>query len=99
MFAAVLAAGLAGVDGDYPLPASVDRPIDELTADELAARELVQLPSSLGEAIERFAASELMRETLGESVAESLVANKRIEWAEYRRQVTPFEIDRYLPML
>ena len=40
-----------------------------------------------------------MRETLGEHVFESLVANKKIEWDAYRRQVTRYELDRYLGML
>ena len=69
-----------------------------VATDELAARELVQLPSSPGEAIERFAASELMRETPGESVAEPLVAHKRIAGAEYRPHVPPVEPDLYTPL-
>ena len=56
-------------------------------------------PASLGDAIEQFEASELMKETLGEYVHSTIVANKKIEWAEYRSQVTPFELSRYLPML
>jgi len=40
-----------------------------------------------------------MRETLGDHVHDTLIANKKLEWAEYRSQVTQFEISRYLPML
>jgi glutamine synthetase len=40
-----------------------------------------------------------MRETLGAHVFDTLLENKRIEWDEYRSQVTPFEIDRYLSSL
>jgi len=43
--------------------------------------------------------SELVAETLGEGVFDYVLRNKRQEWAEYRRQVTPFELQRYLPML
>ena len=43
--------------------------------------------------------SELVAETLGEHVFEFFLRNKRAEWEDYRRQVTPFELARYLPML
>ena len=40
--------------------------------------------------------SELVAETLGESTFEFFLRNKRREWDDYRAQVTPFELDRYL---
>ena len=43
--------------------------------------------------------SELVAETLGEHVFDFFLRNKRAEWEEYRRQVTQFELSRYLPML
>ena len=43
--------------------------------------------------------SELVAETLGEGVFDFFLRNKRQEWDEYRRQVTPFELRRYLPVL
>ena len=43
--------------------------------------------------------SELVAETLGEHVFDFFLRNKRREWEEYRAQVTPFERDRYLPVL
>jgi len=98
-FAAVLAAGLDGIEQGHPLPAPVLSATDQLSPDEVERRGLGVLPESLGEAIERFEASDLMRQTLGDHVHDTLIANKKLEWAEYRSQVTPFEIDRYLPML
>jgi glutamine synthetase len=98
-FAAVLAAGLAGIEGQYPLPLSAETPAYQLSEQERRARSIEALPASLGEAIDRFESSELMRQTLGDHIVDSLVENKRIEWAEYRRQVTPYELDRYLPLL
>jgi len=44
-------------------------------------------------------ASDLVEETLGHSTVDFFLRNKRSEWAEYRRQITPFELDRYLPVL
>ena len=43
--------------------------------------------------------SELVAETLGEHVFDFFLRNKREEWQDYRRQVTQFELDRYLPVL
>jgi len=42
---------------------------------------------------------ELVAETLGEHVFDFFLRNKREEWQEYRRQVTEYELGRYLPML
>ena len=41
--------------------------------------------------------SELVRETLGDHIFEWFLRNKRREWADYKAQVTPFELARYLP--
>ena len=98
-FAAVLAAGLDGIENNTPLPTATETAAARLTDAERAARGIESLPASLGEAIEAFSASSLMRETLGDHVFESLIANKKIEWSDYRRQVTQFELDRYLGML
>ncbi len=57
------------------------------------------LPMSLNQAIQAMERSELVAETLGEHVFDFFLRNKRAEWEEYRRQVTQFELDRYLPML
>ena len=57
------------------------------------------LPRSLGRALEVMERSELVAETLGEHVFDFFLRNKRAEWEDYRSQVTPFELDRYLPRL
>jgi glutamine synthetase len=43
--------------------------------------------------------SELVAETLGEHVFDFFLRNKRAEWVDYRREVTPFELNRYLSVL
>ena len=96
LFAATLAAGLTGIDATYPLPPALDRAVTEMTAEELAARGIVPLPASLGDAIPAFEQSTLMRDILGPHIAHSLVANKRQEWEQFRREVTEFELRRYL---
>ncbi len=95
-FAAVLAAGLDGIASKTPLPEPARTGLSEA---ERAARGARSLPLSLGDAIQQFSGSSIMRETLGDHVFESLIANKRIEWTEYRSQVTPYELNRYLGVL
>ena len=57
------------------------------------------LPNSLADAITVMERSELVAETLGEHVFDFFLRNKRAEWADYKGQVTPFELERYLPRL
>jgi glutamine synthetase len=58
-----------------------------------------QLPASLGEAIEITAESELVLRTLGEHMFNRYIEIKRQEWEDYRVQVTPWELERYLSIL
>jgi glutamine synthetase len=60
---------------------------------------ITTLPGSLNEAIEAAPGSALLREALGEHVFASLPANKRIEWDQFRRHITNYELTRYLPTL
>lgn len=98
-FAVMLAAGLKGIEGGYELPAGAEDDVWSLTSAERAAMGIRKLPESLGQAIKTMEASELVAETLGEHVFDFFLRNKRAEWQEYRAQVTPFELDRYLPVL
>ncbi|HEV8621318.1 MAG TPA: hypothetical protein VGR33_00270 [Actinomycetota bacterium] len=51
------------------------------------------------EAIGLASESKVLREGLGEHVLEFLLRNKREEWDDYRSHVTPYELERYLPIL
>ena len=98
-FAAMLAAGLAGVEREYdPVPPS-ESDVSALTDGERLARGVAALPGSLYEALLAAEGSELLRDALGEHTCESLLENKRIEWDRYRSTVTDYEIKRYLPNL
>jgi glutamine synthetase len=99
MFAGLLAAGFAGIDGAYELEPAVEEAANNGAALERIAPQVERLPQSLGEAIERFASSELLRATLGDHVFDSLVSNKTQEWAQYRAQVSEWELHRYLGVL
>ncbi len=98
-FAVVLAAGLKGVEEGYELPPEAAANLYQMTPQERLAESITSLPGSLMEALTEMEKSELVAETLGEHVFEWFLRNKRAEWADYKSQVTPFELDRYLPLL
>ncbi|MFI9551239.1 type I glutamate--ammonia ligase [Nonomuraea endophytica] len=98
-FAVILAAGLKGIEEGYELPAAAEDNVWTLTSAERRALGIRPLPQSLDEAIGVMEQSELAAETLGEHVFDFFLRNKRAEWRDYRRQVTEFELGRYLPVL
>ena len=98
-FAAVLAAGLKGIEGEYELPAEAEDDVWSLTERERTALGIKPLPRNLNDAIAVAEESELLAETLGEQVFDFLLRNKRAEWDEYRGQVSAFERDRMLPII
>jgi glutamine synthetase len=98
-FSVVLAAGLKGLEEGYPLPDETAVNLYELTPEERMAEGIATLPQSLSEALDAMESSELVAEALGEHVFEWFVRNKRSEWAEYKAQVSQFELDRYLTRL
>ena len=95
----ILAAGLRGIEANYELPPGAEDDVWALTPAERRALGIAPLPQSLSEACNVMEGSELVAETLGEQVFDFFLRNKRTEWQEYRRQVTEFELDRYLPVL
>jgi glutamine synthetase len=98
-FALLLAAGLKGIEEGYELPPGAEDDVWLLSDSERRALGISPLPQNLADAIALMERSELAAETLGEHVFDFFLRNKRQEWQEYRGQVTPFERDRYLPVL
>ncbi|WP_333644708.1 glutamine synthetase family protein [Parolsenella catena] len=88
--AVTLAAGMRGIAEELPLPEESSVPFSEL-----AASGVTLLPHDLGEAVEAFAGSKLMRETLGDHIFNYLLTEKREEWAEYSQTVTDWELRHY----
>jgi glutamine synthetase len=98
-FAVMLAAGLRGIEEGYELPPEAETNLFSLSPQDLAAKGIESLPSSLNDAVDEMERSELLADTLGDHVFEWFIRNKRAEWAAYKAQVTQFELDRYLPLL
>lgn len=98
-YALLLAAGLKGIEENYELPPETEDDVWALSDLERKAMGIEPLPQSLDHAIKKLEESELAAEVLGESVFSYVLANKRREWAQYRSQVTAFEIEQNLRTL
>ena len=98
-FAVMLAAGLKGIEDQDDLPPEASNNIYEMAEEERREAGIESLPEDLSEAIRTAEGSELLHETLGTHVLEYLVRNKREEWDAYKAYVSPYELERYLPLL
>ena len=98
-FAVMLAAGLRGIEDELELQDPSEAAAVDADPREPRQKGIGRLPEDLGEAVELFAESELMKEVLGEHIHGYLTEAKRAEWQEYQRIVTQWEIDRGLAVL
>jgi glutamine synthetase len=98
-FAALLHAGLEGIEKGYELEAPMESNLYHLTPEQRRDQGIVSLPESLGEAIGEFAQSDLMRKAFGDHIFDNYVKLKRKEWDDYRIQLSQWELDRYLGVL
>lgn len=96
--AAVLAAGLDGIEKSLVPPAPTTEDLFE------SSTETASLPSTLGEALDKFSKDTVLRSALGSELVDKYVALREAEWAEYLElhaspspsEVTDWEIARYL---
>jgi len=98
-FAVMLGAGLKGIEEGLEIPEPTERDIYEMSEEERKDVGIGSLPADLNQAIEVAEGSALMRDCLGDHVFESLITDKKVEWAKYREVVTTYELDAYLPVL
>jgi glutamine synthetase len=95
-FAAMIAAGLDGVEKGMELADPVEESLFEMDAAQIAAKSIKELPGTLGEALDELEKDDVIREALGDHVFDHFVAAKREEWDDYRTQVSDWEVERYL---
>jgi glutamine synthetase len=95
-FAAMIAAGLDGVEKGLELAEPVEESLFEMDSATIAAKSIRELPGTLGEALDELEKDDVIREALGDHVFSHFVDAKRAEWDEYRTQVSDWEVDRYL---
>ena len=91
-FSVMLAAGLEGIEKEYEVPDPVEENVYEMTEEERQRSGIGTLPSNLLEAIRLTENSEVVRRALGDHVFDAFIKNKKIEWDQYRTQVTDYEL-------
>src|ERR1700730_9826746 len=95
-FSAMLAAGLDGIPPNLVLARPVEENLYHFDDMMIRKQGVRTLPNSLEEALNEFAEDEVIQTALGAHVCEWFLEAKRAEWSEYRIQVTPWELERYL---
>ena len=105
--AIIQSAGVQGVKENLRFLPPEEKDIYEMTKTEMERKKIKTLSKNLKEALELFKKSKLVRETLSEHIFQKLIQNKEIEWQKYKKavgkryekEVSPYEIKEYLPVL
>jgi glutamine synthetase len=98
-FSVICAAGLEGVENDYEPMEPVERNVYNLSEEERKELNIGSLPEDLSEAISAMEQSEVIKKALGDHVFYTLLENKKLEWQNYRAQLTEWEMEHYFPIL
>jgi glutamine synthetase len=93
----MLAAALDGIDRQLECPEPLnDVNVYQLSSQQRADMNIDELPGSLAEAMHELQADSVLREALGDTIYEAFSRAKWAEVDEIRRQVTDWELERYL---
>ncbi len=95
-FAVILQTCLDGIRKNVEPPAPIEKNLFLLSANEIKQRKIKSLPRNLFTSLEEFEKSMVSKTALGDYIFNEFLNSKRIEWNEYRKQVTPWEIEKYL---
>ena len=98
-FAVMLAAGLEGIEKNYKLGEPARDNIYHMEQKEREKAGIASLPEDLLEAIKLTEKSSFVKEALGDELFDYFIRNKRMEWNEYKQQLSHYEINKYLPIL
>lgn len=95
-FATMLACGLDGIEHKLMPPKPMEENVFEFDAVQREEANITTLPGSLYEALEELKKDTVIQEALGQHVYRWFLRAKTHEWDEYRTQITPWELERYL---
>lgn len=98
-FACMLHAGLDGIKRGMKPPKPVEEDVYEFDQAKLAEYKIDTLPFSIARAVEELKKDEVVKQALGKHAFERFVAAKTAEFDDYRMQITPWEISKYLETL
>jgi glutamine synthetase len=95
-FAVMLKAGLDGIKNELAPPPPLEENVFELERAGRIGKKVDILPASLWEALNELRKSKLIQEVLSGQLLDRYITIKTREWDEFKTQVTPWEIDKYL---
>lgn len=95
-FAAMLMAGIDGIENKIEPPNPAEVNIYKMSLEERTRQGIDSLPGTLYEALEEFKSSKIAKAALGEHIFSEFVETKEREWEEFSINVTPWELDAYM---
>jgi glutamine synthetase len=98
-FSVMLAAGLDGVKRNMKPPKPVEQDVYEFDDAKLKEFKIDMLPFSIKRSVEELGKDEVVRAALGKHTYDNFVQAKLAEFDDYRMQITPWEIEKYLEAL
>ncbi|NIB38166.1 type III glutamate--ammonia ligase [Pseudomaricurvus alkylphenolicus] len=96
--AALIAAGLDGVERELDPGEPTNINLYSLSEDERKDKGIELLPQNLGEAVTALEQNTLLQELIGKDICREFIALKRNEWIDYCRHVSDWERERYLEL-
>jgi glutamine synthetase len=93
---AILKCGINGIKNNITAPASIDSDTGSIDDSYRIENNVASLPDSLEKAINCLKEDNVIKNLLGEYIYSSFVEAKMIEWQEYIKQITSWEIEQYL---
>lgn len=95
-FAAMLSAGLDGIEKREEPPKPVEENVYGFSDEKLKEMNIATLPSSIIEAVSQLEKNKVLNNLLGNELFNHFINAKKQEWNEFLLQVTPWEKERYL---
>ena len=99
--------GIQGIKENLKIQPPEEKDIYQMTKLEMKRKKIKILSKNLKEALNLFKKSKLIKETLTPHLYQKIIQNKEIEWQRYKKavgkkfekEVSPYEIKEYLPIL
>ncbi|MCY0963946.1 type III glutamate--ammonia ligase [Parathalassolituus penaei] len=94
--AAIIAAGLDGIERELDPGLPLNENLYTMTLDQIREKGIGILPQNLGEAVDALEADKVLVDAIGKEIMGEFINIKRNEWIEYSRHVSDWEVQRYI---
>jgi glutamine synthetase len=93
--AAIIAAGMDGIERELDPGEPMNLNLYSLTLDQIKEKGVEILPQNLNEALDALEADTVFTDALGQEIVSEFLKVKRTEWVEYSRHVSDWEVSHY----